>query len=96
MPRQEMQQTVVTLRKTQRCRLAFPRDKTMSTSTLRHNDSALIPADSDWASVQHAKEGSLTAFGELVKLHERQMFRIAHNLLHNREDAEDAGPGRIS
>ncbi|HZE70724.1 MAG TPA: sigma-70 family RNA polymerase sigma factor [Pyrinomonadaceae bacterium] len=62
----------------------------MSTSTITHNDSALIPPDNDLALVQNAKEGSLTAFGELVKPHERQMFRIAHNLLHNREDAEDA------
>jgi RNA polymerase sigma-70 factor (ECF subfamily) len=64
--------------------------KTMSTSTITHNDSARIPPDNDLALVQDAKEGSLTAFGELVKRHERQMFRIAHNLLHNREDAEDA------
>jgi RNA polymerase sigma-70 factor (ECF subfamily) len=62
----------------------------MSTSTITHNDSARIPPDNDLALVQDAKEGSLTAFGELVKRHERQMFRIAHNILHNREDAEDA------
>lgn len=46
--------------------------------------------DPDLPLVQAAKEGSITAFGELVKRHERQMFRIACNLLHNREDAQDA------
>ena len=56
-------------------------------------DSALMAPDNDLALIQDAKEGSLTAFGELVKRHERQMFRIAYSLLHNREDAEDAVQG---
>jgi RNA polymerase sigma-70 factor, ECF subfamily len=64
--------------------------KTMSTSTITQKNSALIPPDTDLALIEDAKEGSLTAFGELVQRHERQMFRIAYNLLHNREDAEDA------
>lgn len=46
--------------------------------------------DEDLALVQAAKDGGITAFEELVKKHERRMFRIAHGLLHNREDAEDA------
>lgn len=52
-----------------------------------------MPPDQDLVLVQAAKDGSITAFEELVKRHERQMFRIAHNLLHNREDAEDAVQG---
>lgn len=46
--------------------------------------------DEDLSLVQAAKDGGITAFEELVKKHERRMFRIAHSLLHNREDAEDA------
>jgi len=67
--------------------------KTMSTATIMQKDSALMAPDNDLALIQDAKEGSLTAFGELVKRHERQMFRIAYSLLHNREDAEDAVQG---
>jgi RNA polymerase sigma-70 factor, ECF subfamily len=67
--------------------------KTMPTATIMQKDSALMAPDNDLALIQDAKEGSLTAFGELVKRHERQMFRIAYNLLHNREDAEDAVQG---
>jgi RNA polymerase sigma-70 factor, ECF subfamily len=52
-------------------------------------DEARTPCDDDVALVQAAKEGSITAFEELVKRHERFMIRIAHNLLHNREDAQD-------
>ena len=52
-------------------------------------DEARTPCDDDVALVQAAKEGNIIAFEELVKRHERFMFRIAHNLLHNREDAQD-------
>jgi RNA polymerase sigma-70 factor (ECF subfamily) len=65
----------------------------MSTATIMQKDAALMAPDNDLALIQDAKEGSLTAFGELVKRHERQMFRIALSLLHNREDAEDAVQG---
>jgi len=65
----------------------------MSTATIMQKDSALMAPDNDLALIQDAKSGSLTAFGELVKRHERQMFRIAYSLLHNREDAEDAVQG---
>jgi RNA polymerase sigma-70 factor (ECF subfamily) len=67
--------------------------KTMSTATIMQKNPVLSPPDDDCALIQHAKEGSLTAFGELVKRHERQMFRIAYNILHNREDAEDVVQG---
>ena len=53
-------------------------------------DEARTPCDDDFVLVQAAKEGSIVAFEELVKRHERFMFRIAQNLLHNREDAQDA------
>ena len=46
--------------------------------------------DDDCALVRAAKDGGMHAFEELVKRHERRIFRIAHNLLHNREDAQDA------
>ena len=52
-------------------------------------DEVRTPCDDDLALVQAAKEGSIIAFEELVKRHERAMFRIAQNLLHNREDAQD-------
>ena len=65
----------------------------MSTATIMQKDSALMAPDNDLALIQDAKSGSLTAFGELVKRHERQMFRIAYSLLHNCEDAEDAVQG---
>lgn len=52
-------------------------------------DEVRTPCDDDVALVQAAKKGSIVAFEELVKRHERFMFRIAHNLLHNREDVQD-------
>jgi RNA polymerase sigma-70 factor (ECF subfamily) len=67
--------------------------KTMATSEITQRDIVHVLPDQDLALVQAAKDGSMTAFEELVNRHERQMFRIAHNLLHNREDAEDAVQG---
>ena len=52
-------------------------------------DEVSTPCDDDLVLVQAAKEGSIVAFEELVKRHERFMFRIAQNLLHTREDAQD-------
>ena len=65
----------------------------MPTDTTMQKDAALLEPDNDLALIQDAKDGSLTAFGQLVKRHEGQMFRIAYSLLHNREDAEDAVQG---
>jgi RNA polymerase sigma-70 factor (ECF subfamily) len=62
----------------------------MSASQIARPDQTVAIADDDLALVQAAKDGNITAFEELVRRHERQMFRIAHNLLHNREDAQDA------
>ena len=44
----------------------------------------------DLTLVLDAQHGSITAFEKLVKRHERRLFLIAHNLLHHREDSEDA------
>ena len=65
----------------------------MSASQMTQPDQSVATADDDLALVQAAKDGDIAAFEEPVKRHERQMFRIAHNLLHNREDAEDAVQG---
>ncbi|HXZ28422.1 MAG TPA: sigma-70 family RNA polymerase sigma factor [Terriglobales bacterium] len=39
--------------------------------------------------VQAAKSGDLGAFEQLVKLYDRNIFRIAQHITRNREDAED-------
>jgi RNA polymerase sigma-70 factor (ECF subfamily) len=46
------------------------------------------PVD-ELALVQAAKSGDLGAFEQLVKLYDRNVFRIAQHITHNREDAED-------
>jgi RNA polymerase sigma-70 factor (ECF subfamily) len=40
--------------------------------------------------VHAAKGGDVEAFGELVNRYDRQLFRVAQNITHNREDAQDA------
>lgn len=62
----------------------------MSASQINRSDQAAPLTEGDLQLVQAAKEGDIHAFDELVKRHERQMFRIAFHLLHNREDAQDA------
>ena len=62
----------------------------MSASEITRPDQAPPLVADDLELVQAAKQGSITAFDELVKRHERPMFRIAYHLLHNREDAQDA------
>src|SRR5436305_1678458 len=39
--------------------------------------------------VQAAKRGDITAFEQLVKRYDRNVFRIAQHITQNREDAED-------
>jgi RNA polymerase sigma-70 factor (ECF subfamily) len=46
------------------------------------------PSD-DLALVHASKRGDIGAFEELVKRYDRKLLRIAHHLMHNREDAED-------
>jgi RNA polymerase sigma-70 factor (ECF subfamily) len=41
------------------------------------------------ALVQSAKKGDVQAFEELVRRYDRNVFRIAQHITHNREDAED-------
>ena len=43
----------------------------------------------DLALVHASKDGDVAAFAELVNRYDRKLFRIAHHLTHNREDAED-------
>jgi RNA polymerase sigma-70 factor (ECF subfamily) len=57
-------------------------------------DSTQLPitetADDDLALVHASKSGDVAAFEELVKRYDRKLLRIAKNLMHNREDAEEA------
>lgn len=43
----------------------------------------------DLALVHACKDGDVAAFAELVDRYDRKLYRIAHHLTHNREDAED-------
>jgi len=49
-----------------------------------------VAADDEGLLVAGAKNGDATAFTELVRRYERKIFRLAYNITHNREDAEDA------
>ena len=57
-------------------------------------DSMQLPvtetAVDDLALVHASKSGDVAAFEELVKRYDRKLLRIAQNLMHNREDAEEA------
>src|SRR5947207_9142879 len=46
-------------------------------------------ASDDLALVHASKSGDIAAFEELVKRYDRELFRIAEHLTHNREDAQD-------
>ena len=46
-------------------------------------------ASDELALVQAAKNGDLSAFEQLVKRYDRNIFRIAQHITQNREDAED-------
>jgi len=46
------------------------------------------PAD-ETSLVHAAKAGDISAFEELVKRYDRNVFRIAQHITQNREDAED-------
>ena len=47
------------------------------------------PVSDGLALVQAAKGGDIGAFEELVRRYDRNVFRIAQHITHNREDAED-------
>src|SRR6202050_4243366 len=47
------------------------------------------PAGDELALVHAAKAGDISAFEQLVRRYDRNVFRIAQHITHNREDAED-------
>ena len=47
------------------------------------------PVSEELALVQAAKRGDDSAFEELVRRYDRNVFRIAQHITQNREDAED-------
>jgi RNA polymerase sigma-70 factor (ECF subfamily) len=47
-------------------------------------------SDPDTALVQSTKSGDISAFEELVRKYDRKLFRIALNVTHNIEDAQEA------
>src|SRR5512140_2359811 len=47
------------------------------------------PVSDELALVQAAKNGDVSAFEELVRRYDRNVFRIAQHITQNREDAED-------
>lgn len=47
------------------------------------------PASDETLLVQAAKNGDVTAFEDLVRRYDRNVFRIAQHITQNREDAED-------
>jgi RNA polymerase sigma-70 factor, ECF subfamily len=47
------------------------------------------PVSEELALVRAAKNGDISAFEELVKRYDRNVFRIAQHITQNREDAED-------
>src|SRR5919109_455625 len=50
----------------------------------------LITEENDLALVHASQAGDRAAFEELVKRYDQRLFRIAQNITHNREDAQDA------
>src|SRR3954452_23155731 len=47
------------------------------------------PVSEELALVHAAKAGDISAFEELIKRYDRNVFRIAQHITQNREDAED-------
>lgn len=45
--------------------------------------------DGDKELVRASKDGNIAAFDELVRRYDRKLLRIAHNIIHNLEDAEE-------
>lgn len=58
-----------------------PESKPRESTIAREDEASLIAA---------AKSGNIQAFEELVNHYESKIFRLAMNITHNREDAEDA------
>jgi RNA polymerase sigma-70 factor (ECF subfamily) len=47
-------------------------------------------ASTDLELVHATKNGDISAFEQLVERYDTRLLRIAHNVTHNREDAQDA------
>lgn len=60
----------------------------MITGATQFVDMAVRRGDLDL--VRATREGDISAFEQLVLRYDRKLFRIAHNITHNREDSEDA------
>jgi RNA polymerase sigma-70 factor, ECF subfamily len=58
---------------------------------MAHNDRPLqyVADDPDLPLVQEIRNGNTSAFEELVKRYDRRLYRIALNIVHNHEDAQD-------
>jgi hypothetical protein len=50
---------------------------------------AATPHDEDLGLVHASKKGDLTAFAELVKRYDRRLLRIAQNVVHDFNDAQE-------
>jgi RNA polymerase sigma-70 factor, ECF subfamily len=48
-----------------------------------------VADDPDLPLVQEIRNGNTSAFEELVKRYDRRLYRIAQNIVHNHEDAQD-------
>jgi RNA polymerase sigma-70 factor (ECF subfamily) len=48
-----------------------------------------VSIDSDQELLESVKSGDTEAFGVLVEKYQDRIFRVAHSITHNREDAED-------
>ena len=70
-----------------RTEISVERIKHVSPDTTQ---AAMHESCDDIALVHATKNGDVGAFEELVKRYDRRLLRIAQNLTHNREDAEDA------
>jgi RNA polymerase sigma-70 factor (ECF subfamily) len=51
---------------------------------------AVAEASTDLALVHATKNGEISAFEQLVERYDARLLRIAQNVTHNREDAQDA------
>jgi len=63
------------------------RQTTMFATSVRFGASS--GGNSDLDLVHASKDGDISAFEQLVKRHDRRLFRIAHHVTHNREDSQD-------
>jgi len=57
--------------------------------TRRGSTRPLVIDDPDAALVKRWQKGDEAAFAELIKLHERRVFRLLYRMMGSREDAED-------